>query len=127
VGVSHDTSTFAVSSIRSWWCWEGRHHYGHAKKLLILADAGGSNSVTNGVWKEQLQSRLCDRLGLSVTVCHYPTSTSKWNPIEHRLFSFVTLEWAGHPLRSVEIMRQYIEGTTTKTGLKVTALVNERQ
>jgi hypothetical protein len=119
VGVSHDTSTFAVSSIRSWWCWEGRHRYAHANKLLILADAGGSNSVTNGVWKEQLQSRLCDRLGLSVTVCHYPTSTSKWNPIEHRLFSQISKNWAGEPLRTYETMLNYIRTTTTKTGLRV--------
>ena len=126
VGVSHDTSTFAVSSIRSWWCWEGRHHYAHANKLLILADAGGSNSVTNGVWKEQLQSRLCDRLGLSVTVCHYPTSTSKWNPIEHRLFSQISKNWAGEPLRTYETMLNYIRTTTTKTGLRVKAYLDRR-
>ena len=126
VGVSHDTSTCAVSSIRSWWCWEGRHHYAHANKLLILADAGGSNSVTNGVWKEQLQSRLCDPLGLSVTVCHYPTGTSKWNPIEHRLFSQISKNWAGEPLRTYETMLNFIRTTTTKTGLRVKAYLDRR-
>jgi len=126
VGISHDTSTFAVCSIRSWWRWEGRHHYAHANKLLILADAGGSNSVTNGVWKEQLQSRLCDRLGLSVTVCHYPTSTSKWNPIEHRLFSQISKNWAGEPLRTYETMLNFIRTTTTKTGLRVKAYLDRR-
>lgn len=126
VGVSHDTSAFAVASIRSWWCWEGRYRYAQARKLLILADAGGSNSVTNGVWKEQLQSRLCDRFGLSVTVCHYPTGTSKWNPIEHRLFSQISKNWAGEPLRTHETILKFIRTTETKTGLYVKAYLDPR-
>jgi len=124
VGVSHDTSAFAVNSIRSWWCWEGRHRYTNAKKLLIVADSGGSNGATRGLWKEQLQSRICDRFGLSVTVCHYPTSTSKWNPIEHRLFSQISKNWAGEPLRTYETMLNFIRTTQTKTGLRVKAYLD---
>jgi hypothetical protein len=126
VGVSHDTSTFAVASIRSWWCWDGRYRYAGARKLLILADAGGSNSLTNGLWKEQLQSRLCDRFGLSVTVCHYPTGTSKWNPIEHRLFSQISKNWAGEPLRTYQTVLNFIQTTETKTGLRVKAYLDRR-
>lgn len=124
VGVSHDTSAFAVNSIRSWWCWEGRYCYPKAKNLLILADAGGSNGVTRGLWKEQLQSRICDRFSLSITVCHYPTSTSKWNPIEHRLFSQISRNWAGEPLRTYETVLNFIRTTKTKTGLRVKAYLD---
>ena len=126
VGVSHDTSAFAVNSIRSWWCWEGSYRYTSAKKLLIVADSGGSNSATRGLWKEQLQSRICDRFGLRVTVCHYPTSTSKWNPIEHRLFSQISKNWAGEPLRSYETMLNFIRTTKTETGLQVKAYLDRR-
>ncbi len=124
VGVSHDTSTFAVTSIRSWWRWEGCHRYPDAQRLLILADAGGSNSPTTGLWKDQLQSQLCDRWGLSVTVCHYPTGASKWNPIEHRLFSEISKNWAGEPLRSYTTLLNFIRTTKTETGLRVKAYLD---
>jgi hypothetical protein len=95
--------------------------YPKALHLLILADAGGSNGWRPRLCKQQLQQVLCDRLGLKVTVCHYPTGCSKWNPIEHRLFGPISLNWAGKPLRTFEIMLAYLRGTTTKTGLKVSA------
>jgi hypothetical protein len=89
--------------------------------VLILADAGGSNGCRPRLWKQQVQERMCDRLGLTVTVCHYPTGCSKWNPIEHRLFSQISLNWAGKPLRTWETMLGYIRATTTATGLTVAA------
>jgi Rhodopirellula transposase DDE domain len=95
--------------------------YPEAPQLLILADAGGSNGCRPRLWKEQLQSQLSDRLGLIVTVCHYPTGCSKWNPIEHRLFSQISQNWAGQPLRTFDTMLGYIRDTTTSTGLKVSA------
>jgi hypothetical protein len=116
----------AVASIRSWWCRDGRYRYAQARKLLIRADADGSNSVTNGLWKEQLQSRLCGRFSLSVTVCHYPTGTSHWNPIEHRLFSQISKNWAGEPLRTHEPLLNFIRTTETKTGLHVKAYLDPR-
>ena len=121
VGASADTSEFAVTAIAHWWADSGRLVYPQARHLLILADAGGSNGCRPRLWKAQLQSQLSDRLGLSVTVCHYPTGCSKWNPIEHRLFSQISLNWAGKPLRTFETMLGYIRGTTTTTGLRVTA------
>jgi Rhodopirellula transposase DDE domain len=121
VGTSADTPEFAVTAIARWWQQQGRVAYPQAAQLLILADAGGSNGCRLHLWKEQLQSRLSDRLGLTVTVCHYPTGCSKWNPIEHRLFSQISLNWAGQPLRTFETLLGYIRGTTTRTGLKVTA------
>jgi Rhodopirellula transposase DDE domain len=99
--------------------------YPEARDLLILADAGGSNGCRPRLWKAQLQSQLSDRLGLHVTVCHYPTGCSKWNPIEHRLFSQISLNWAGKPLRTFETMLGYIQETTTTTGLRVTASLIE--
>jgi hypothetical protein len=121
VGTSADTPEFAVAALAQWWQQQGRRAYPRARQLLILADAGGSNGCRPYLWKEQLQSRLSDRFGLTVTVCHYPTGCSKWNPIEHRLFSQISLNWAGQPLRSFETLLGYIRGTTTSTGLKVTA------
>ncbi len=121
VGTSADTSEFAVSAIAHWWEEQGRAASPQAPQLLIVADAGGSNGARPRLWKEQLQSELCDRLGLIVTVCHYPTGCSKWNPVEHRLFSQISLNWAGQPLRSFETMLGYIRDTTTSTGLKVSA------
>ena len=121
VGTSADTPEFAVAALAQWWQQQGRRAYPQARQLLILADAGGSNGCRPSLWKEQLQSRLSDRFGLTVTVCHYPTGCSKWNPIEHRLFSQISLNWAGQPLRSIETLLGYIRGTTTSTGLKVTA------
>ena len=121
VGTSHETSTFAVSSICKWWKTEGRKHYPQASQILILADTGGSNGSRRSAWKLELQQQLCDRLGLRVTVCHYPTGASKWNPIEHRLFSQISKNWAAEPLTSYEKTLKFIRTTTTTTGLKVTA------
>ncbi len=125
VGTSADTPEFAVIALARWWEDEGRQRFPTAKELLILADAGGSNGARSRSFKLQLQEQLSDRYGLSVTVCHYPTGCSKWNPIEHRLFSQISLNWAGKPLRSLDIMLNAIRGTTTQTGLTVrTALVD---
>jgi hypothetical protein len=96
------------------------------KKILLLCDSGGSNGYRPRLWKYGLYQTIARAHDLTVTVCHYPPGASKWNPVEHRLFSFVSLEWAGHPLRSLEAMTRYIESTTTKTGLKVTALLNQQ-
>jgi hypothetical protein len=121
VGQSADTPRFAVDVIARWWREEGRAAFPNATELLILADAGGSNSAQSRVWKRRLQEALCDPEGLTVTVCHYPTGCSKWNPIEHRLFGPVSVNWAGHPLTSWETLLRYLEGTTTTTGLTVRA------
>jgi hypothetical protein len=121
VGSSADTPEFAVTALAHWWEEEGRQRFPGAKGLLILVDAGGSNGARSRSFKLDLQEQLSDRYGLSVTVCHYPTGCSKWNPIEHRLFSQISLNWAGKPLRSLEIMLNYIRGTSTQTGLTVRA------
>lgn len=121
VGQSADTAEFAVQALRRWWQDDGYHAYPKATKLLILADAGGSNGCRPRLWKAQLQSQLSDALGLIITVCHYPTGCSKWNPIEHRLFSQISINWAGQPLRTFETMVNLIRGTRTRTGLQVSA------
>lgn len=121
VGTSYDTPAFAVASLVSWWRDEGRNRYPGAEKLLILADCGGSNTPTHRMWKYELQTRLCNPYGLTITVSHYPPGASKWNPIEHRLFSEVSKNWAGEPLDSFETMLKYIRTTKTCTGLKVRA------
>jgi hypothetical protein len=121
VGASGDTPRFAVEAIARWWEETGHMGYPDADQLLILADAGGSNGCRPRLWKQQLQERVCDRLGLTVTVCHYPTGCSKWNPIEHRLFGPISINWAGKPLRTWETMLGYIRATTTTTGLTVDA------
>jgi transposase len=120
VGVSNDTPEFAVTAVAEWWRSEGRTAYPGAGELLVLADCGGTNGHRHRAWKLNLQEKLCDGLGLVVTVCHYPPGCSKWNPIEHRLFSHISTNWAGVPLRSFETIRRYIAGTTTATGLQVT-------
>jgi Rhodopirellula transposase DDE domain len=125
VGVSHETSAFAATSIRSWWAREGRQRYPRAQHLLILADTGGSNSANRGAWKDQLQ-QLCDRFGLIVTVAHYPTGASKFNPIERRLFSQISKNWAGEPLGSYEKILKFIRTTKTSTGLKVRACLDRK-
>lgn len=121
IGDCFDTPRFAVEAISDWWWREGRRDFPGAGRLLVLADAGGSNSCRSRVWKAQLQEQLCDAFGLEVTVCHYPTGCSKWNPIEHRLFSYISLNWAGVPLRSFDLIARYVAGTTTAAGLSVTA------
>lgn len=123
IGQSADTPAFAVDSIAHWCETELRERYPEATQLLIEADSGGSNSARSRVWKERLQVAVADRFGLTVTVCHYPTGASKWNPIEHRLFSEISKTWAGCPLRSFALVQQYIGETRTATGLKVEAHV----
>jgi hypothetical protein len=120
VGTSADTPAFAVEAIRSWWVRYGCKRYPGADELLILADGGGSNGCRPRLWKAALQERIADRYGLHVTVCHYPTGASKWNPVEHRLFAPVSTNWAGQPLRSLEAMLGWIRGTTVG-GVDVTA------
>ena len=122
VGVSHDTPRFAVQAIATWWRTEGRARYPRQRRLLILADTGGSNGYRCGAWKTELQHQLCNRYGLSVTVAHYPTAASKWNPIEHRLFSEVSKHWAAEPLTTYRKILRFLRTTTTTTGLKVRAL-----
>lgn len=125
VGISHDTSAFAVKSIAGWWEAEGRGSYPGADRLLILADCGGTNGYRSRSWKLHLQETLCDAYRLTVTVCHYPPGCSKWNPIERRLFSQISMNWEGQPLRSLAVILAYIRGTTTATGLTVTARLDE--
>ena len=126
VGSSADTPLFAVDVIAHWWETVGCLRFVLAEKLLILADAGGSNGCRPRLWKQQIQEKLADRLGLHVTVCHYPTGCSKWNPIEHRLFSQISLNWAGKPLRTWDTLLAYLRGTTTSTGLQVDAFMHEQ-
>jgi hypothetical protein len=118
VGVDHDTASFAVNAIRRWWHLMGSVRYPDAKHLTITADAGGSNGARLRLWKVELQ-KLADELDLAITVCHLPPGTSKWNKIEHRLFSFITQNWRGKPLVSHQVIVQLIAATTTKTGHKV--------
>jgi len=120
VGISHGTAEFAVESLRRGWKLFGRRHYPQARRLLLCADGGGSNGSRNRAWKYYLQ-QLADQLGLEVTVGHYPPGTSKWNKIEHRLFSFISLNWKGQPLVSYETVVNLIGATRTKTGLRVRA------
>ena len=121
VGRTADTPAFAVDCIEKWWRTEGRKRYPEAKTLQILADGGGSNSCTARAWKFNLQHRLCNRHGLRVRVAHYPPATSKWNPIEHRLFCEISKNWAGRPLDSFETILKYLRTTRTSTGLRVRA------
>jgi hypothetical protein len=127
VGTSHDTAEFAVDSIEAWWLNEAQHRYPGAKELAILADGGGSNGSRCRAWKLGLQRQLADRHGVTVTVAHYPPGASKWNPIEHRLFSEISRNWAGRPLDSYETILAYIRSTKTMTGLSVRAHLVERQ
>ncbi len=123
VGIDHDTAQFAVNSIRNWWRQMGQARFPRATELLITADGGGSNSSRSRLWKISLQG-LADDLGLKLLVCHFPPGTSKWNKIEHRLFSFITQNWRGKPLVSHQAIVNLIAGTTTKTGLIVKAALD---
>jgi hypothetical protein len=125
VGVTSDTAQFAVNSILAWWEHLGRERYPDARTLTITADAGGSNSPRTRLWRVEVQ-RLADVTGLEIRVCHFPPGTSKWNKIEHRMFSFVSLNWRGKPLESLEVIVNLIAGTTTSTGLKIYARLDER-
>jgi len=123
VGMDHDTAEFAVETIRRWWRTMGRPAYPDATRLLITADAGGSNGARLRLWKVELQ-KLADETGLRIAVCHFPPGTSKWNKIEHRMFSYITQNWRGQPLRSFQTIVNLIAATTTRTGLKVHAELN---
>jgi hypothetical protein len=121
VGTSADTPQFAAEAVARWWARIGCHRYRRAGALLILADSGGSNGHRPRLWKKGLQELLADRYGLAVTVCHYPTGASKWNPVEHRLFGPISINWSGVPLQSPEVLLGLVRGTTSKSGLRVTA------
>ncbi len=125
VGCDHDTAAFAVSSIRRWWRGMGKKLYPKAQKLLICADAGGSNGYRIKLWKVKLQA-FADEEGFEITVCHLPPGTSKWNKIEHRLFSYISMNWRGKPLLSHEVVVNLIASTKTKTGLKVRARLDRQ-
>jgi transposase len=126
VGVDHDTAAFAVESIRRWWRLMGQAHYPRARSLQIFADGGGSNGSRVRLWKVELQ-KLAEELGFPIQVCHLPPGTSKWNKIEHRLFSFITQNWRGQPLISHEVIINLIKATTTSKGLRVEAALDDRQ
>jgi DNA-binding phage protein len=124
VGTDHDTAAFAVATIRQWWTSMGQARYPAATRLLICADSGGSNGARCKLWKRELQ-QFADETGLALTVCHFPPGTSKWNKIEHRLFAQISMNWRGKPLESHEVMVELIRHTTTKTGLRVEAALDE--
>jgi len=126
VGTDHDTAAFAVASIRGWWHHEGRALYPDATELLITADGGGSNGSRLRLWKLELQ-KLADETQLAISVCHFPPGTSKWNKIEHRLFSFISSNWRGEPLRDYETIVKLIARTSTAQGLKVTCRLDRRK
>ena len=127
VGTSSETPAFAVQSIVTWWRYRGRHQYPGKRELLILADGGGANGYRPRAWKYELQKSFADRYDLTVTVAHYPTGASKWNPVEHRLFSEITKNWTGRPLDSLETMLNYIQTTTTAAGLEVRSYSDTRE
>ena len=124
VGISADTAQFAVNSIRTWWTMEGKKQYPEATEILITADCGGSNGNRTRLWKVELQ-KLSDELQMNLKVCHFPPGTSKWNKIEHRLFSYISKNWRGKPLVTREVVLNLIGSTTTKKGLSVTAVLDE--
>ena len=126
VGASRDTSEFAIDSIRTWWLQAGLSHYPYADRLLILADCGGSNGYRTRLWKHKLHVAFCNPFGLQVKVCHYPPGSSKWNPIEHRMFSFISNNWAAQPLRDYETVLKFIRTTKTSAGLKIRASLNKK-
>ena len=126
VGTDHDTGAFAVASIRGWWRFEGRHLYPDTETVLITADGGGSNGSRLRLWKLELQG-FADESGLTFSICHFPPGTSKWNKIEHRLFSFISSNWRGEPLRDYETIVNLIAQTTTAKGLKVTCRLDRRK
>ncbi len=125
VGTDHDTAQFAVHTIRQWWLQMGKDTYPHAEELMVTADGGGSNGSRNRLWKRELQ-RFADETKLVISVCHFPPGTSKWNKIEHRMFSFITKNWRGRPLTSHEVVVNLIAHTTTKAGLKIRAALDQQ-
>jgi Rhodopirellula transposase DDE domain len=127
LGLSANTAEFAVDTIVAWWGTDGQRDFPRARQLLIFADGGGSNGSRPRLWKLRLQTHLADRFGLEVTVCHYPTGASHYNPVEHRLFGPISNNWAGTPLRTLPLMLACIRGTRTETGLTVKASLNRKQ
>jgi hypothetical protein len=126
VGIDHETAAFAAESIRQWWDRMGRNDYPKAKELLITADAGGSNAARSRLWKREVQ-KFSNELAIPITVYHFPPGTSKWNKIEHRLFSFISKNWRARPLISHEIIVNLISATTTETGLKVECRIDKNK
>jgi hypothetical protein len=124
VGVDHETSAFAVNTLRTWWERMGRNRYPDATRLLITADGGGANGYRRRAWKVEL-ARFAAEAGLDITVCHYPAGTSKWNKIEHRLFSFISINWRGRPLTDYQVILELIANTTTASGLTVSSYLDE--
>ena len=124
VGTSSETPEFATDAIEKWWNFKGRRAYKKATHLLVFADCGGGNGYRSTVWKRDVQTKLCNRHGLTVTVCHYPPGASKWNPIEHRVFSEISKSWSGVPLENYETVLNYISTTTTGSGLKIDSILN---
>jgi len=127
LGTNRDTAEFAIASIRAWWQMIGSVNYPDADNLLILADCGGSNGYRTRLWKHQLQISFADRFNLCVKVCHYPPGTSKWNPIEHRMFSFISNNWVAHPLINYETVLKFIRTTKTSAGLKIRAALHTKK
>lgn len=126
VGISSDTPQFAVDSIRQWWVTYGKKHYSDCRELLVLADAGGSNGHRPRHFKKRLQDKIADAFGMKVTVCHFPSGASKWNPVEHRLFGPISCNGSGVPLRSLELLLRLVRTTVTKGGLKVCARLTRK-
>ncbi len=127
VGTSYETPQFAAASVAKWWRYQGCWRYPKTRNLLILADTGGGNGANNHAWKYFIQTQLCNKYAISVTVSHYPAGASKWNPIEHRLFSEISKNWKGRPLDSYQTCLNYIATTRTSTGLKVKAYLDTKQ
>lgn len=125
IGMDHDTASFAVESIRRWWRLMGSDFYPKAKKILITADCGGSNGYRTKLWKKELQ-QFANEESLSIKVCHLPPGTSKWNKVEHRLFSYISINWRGKPLTSFEVIVNLIASTKTETGLRVKSALDCR-
>ncbi|HKT01273.1 MAG TPA: ISAzo13 family transposase, partial [Rugosimonospora sp.] len=124
VGIDHDTAPFAVNALRTWWQQVGCTRYPHARRLMLTADGGGSNGYRLRAWKVEL-AKLAAETGLDITVCHFPPGTSKWNKVEHRLFSFISINWRGRPLTDYQVIVETIAATTTKTGLTVDAVLDQ--
>lgn len=127
VGTSRGTAEFAVECLATWWRVQGRIRYPDSKHLLVLADGGGGNGSRCTVWMARLQEKVCDRYGITVTVCHYPPGTSKWNPVEHFLFNHISSNWEGEPLENYEKILKFIRTTKTEAGLKVRAILNTKE
>ncbi|MDR0491432.1 MAG: ISAzo13 family transposase, partial [Oscillospiraceae bacterium] len=126
IGLSSDTASFAVESIRKWWYAEGAAEYANSRKIVLTADCGGSNGNRNRLWKLELQ-RLANELDKDIQVLHYPPGTSKWNKIEHRMFSFISKNWQGIPLVSVAVIINLIAGTKTEKGLSIRCVLDEAE